>query len=158
MLRPGFSPFIQLSIAALIIAGCSGGGDPTTDQTEPASSAEASVETLDTCGQVSAGYIVQMPDGEFEVCPASAEYATAEGELTTFPRASADFALSGYGLGVTESGSALNHPASGASDGTHLAIADRFNNRVLIYNSLPTTTQEPDIVVGQPDFTDTTPG
>ena len=119
---------------------------------------EAAVETLDTCGQVTAGYIVQMPDGEFEVCEGTGGYADTTGELTSLPAASASFALSGYGLGSTQSGATLNHPASGASDGTHLAIADRFNNRVLIYSSLPTTTQAPDIVVGQPNFTDTTPG
>lgn len=38
-----------------------------------------------------------------------------------------------------------------------LAIADRSNNRVLIWNSLPTTTNQPaDIVLGQANFTSNT--
>ena len=152
------SPFISISLVAVLIAGCSNTAEPTPNQTESTGLAEAAVETLDTCGQVTAGYIVQMPDGEFEVCEGTGGYADTTGELTSLPAASASFALSGYGLGSTQSGATLNHPASGASDGTHLAIADRFNNRVLIYSSLPTTTQAPDIVVGQPNFTDTTPG
>ncbi|MEY2899976.1 MAG: hypothetical protein RL247_142 [Actinomycetota bacterium] len=152
------SPFISISLVAVLLAGCSDTAEPTPNETESTTPAEATVETLDTCGQVSAGYIVQMPDGEFEVCEGAGGYADATGELTSLPATSASFALSGYGLGSTQSGTTLNHPASGASDGTHLAIADRFNNRVLIYSSLPTTTQAPDIVVGQPNFTDTTPG
>ncbi|UCD55526.1 MAG: hypothetical protein JSV93_01640, partial [Candidatus Omnitrophota bacterium] len=40
------------------------------------------------------------------------------------------------------------------SDGTHLFIADYNNNRVLIYNSIPTSNNaSADVVVGQPDFT-----
>ena len=39
-------------------------------------------------------------------------------------------------------------------DGTRLFIADSFNNRVLIYNSIPTENNAPaDVVIGQPDFT-----
>ncbi|HMJ50479.1 MAG TPA: hypothetical protein VK540_00330 [Polyangiaceae bacterium] len=41
-----------------------------------------------------------------------------------------------------------------ASDGTHLVVGDRFNNRVLIWNTFPTRNNQPaDVVVGQPDFT-----
>ncbi|HOZ36883.1 MAG TPA: hypothetical protein PLR18_03590, partial [bacterium] len=39
------------------------------------------------------------------------------------------------------------------SDGTRLFVADAANNRVLIYNSLPTENDpKPDVVIGQPDF------
>jgi uncharacterized protein (TIGR03437 family) len=48
----------------------------------------------------------------------------------------------------------MNTPTAVASDGTHLAVADTLNNRVLIWKSLPTTmNQPPDVVVGQPNFT-----
>jgi len=48
----------------------------------------------------------------------------------------------------------MNTPTAVASDGTHLAVADTLNNRVLIWNNLPTTmNQPPDVVVGQPNFT-----
>ena len=40
------------------------------------------------------------------------------------------------------------------SDGTHLFAVDWQNNRVLIWNSIPTTNFQPaDVVVGQPDMT-----
>jgi uncharacterized protein (TIGR03437 family) len=44
-------------------------------------------------------------------------------------------------------------PTAVASDGVRLAVADTDNNRVLIWNSIPSTMQAPaDVVVGQPDF------
>ncbi len=44
-------------------------------------------------------------------------------------------------------------PTAVASDGKYLAVADTDNNRVLIWNSIPATNQQPaDVVVGQPDF------
>ena len=48
----------------------------------------------------------------------------------------------------------MRNPTAVASDGTHLAVADTNNNRVLIWNSIPTSNdQPPDVVVGQTDFT-----
>ena len=44
------------------------------------------------------------------------------------------------------------------SDGVRLVVADSNNNRVLIWNSMPTLNgTPPDVVVGQPDFTTNTP-
>jgi hypothetical protein len=44
-----------------------------------------------------------------------------------------------------------------ASDGTRLIVADRFNFRVLIWNTFPTENFQPaDVVLGQPDFDTTT--
>ena len=56
--------------------------------------------------------------------------------------------------GANESGGALffNHPAGMATDGTRLAIADRNNNRVLIWTSAPTGNTAPNLVLGQPNF------
>ena len=46
-----------------------------------------------------------------------------------------------------------------ASDGVRVAVADTNNNRVLIWNSIPTLNgTPPDVVVGQPDFTTNAPG
>lgn len=55
---------------------------------------------------------------------------------------------------ANESGGALffNHPAGMATDGTRLAIADRNNNRVLIWNTAPTANTAPNLVLGQPNF------
>jgi hypothetical protein len=44
-----------------------------------------------------------------------------------------------------------------ASDGTKLVVGDRNNHRVLIWNTFPTTNNQPaDVVVGQPNFTSNT--
>ena len=46
------------------------------------------------------------------------------------------------------------YPTGVASDGTHLFVADRLNNRVLVWNTYPTTNgQRADVVIGQADFT-----
>jgi len=47
----------------------------------------------------------------------------------------------------------LRWPLGVATDGTKLAVADAYNNRVLIWNHFPTTNgQSADVVIGQPDF------
>jgi hypothetical protein len=47
----------------------------------------------------------------------------------------------------------LNEPEGIWSDGTKLVVADFMNNRVLIWNTIPTTNDAPaDVVVGQADF------
>ncbi|MGC1189144.1 MAG: NHL repeat-containing protein [Candidatus Binatus sp.] len=54
--------------------------------------------------------------------------------------------------GTTET--SLNEPEGIWSDGTRLVVADEANNRVLIWNSIPTSNGAPaDVVVGQADFT-----
>ncbi|MBI4893816.1 MAG: hypothetical protein HY821_24580 [Acidobacteria bacterium] len=56
--------------------------------------------------------------------------------------------------GFNNSGGALlfNHPTGLATDGTSLLLADRWNNRVLIWKSAPTANTPPDLVLGQPGF------
>jgi hypothetical protein len=55
--------------------------------------------------------------------------------------------------------SGLNFPLGITSDGRHFIVADVFNNRVLIWNEIPTQNAQPaDVVVGQPDFDSTEPG
>jgi uncharacterized protein (DUF427 family) len=55
--------------------------------------------------------------------------------------------------------SGLNNPYDVASDGKRLFVTDSGNNRVLIWNSIPTRNGQPaDVVIGQPDFSTTTPG
>lgn len=70
----------------------------------------------------------------------------------------ADIMLSGIDFNNTGGPSLFNHPGNVASDGTHLLLADRNNNRVLIWNSLPTGNTPPDIVLGQEDFYANNPG
>ena len=48
----------------------------------------------------------------------------------------------------------MHWPSTVYSDGERLFVADTRNNRILIWNSIPTQTNQPaDIVVGQQDFT-----
>src|ERR1700690_2310017 len=64
--------------------------------------------------------------------------------------------FNGTAYASTQNG--LRTPTAVATDGTHLAIADTDNNRILIWNSLPNTNgQNADLVLGQPDFTTVTP-
>jgi len=65
---------------------------------------------------------------------------------------------SGHDGGEDQAGSVpaenawLDNPTAVASDGVHFAIADTDNNRVLLWNSIPTGNQHPDLVIGQPNF------
>jgi uncharacterized protein (TIGR03437 family) len=55
---------------------------------------------------------------------------------------------------LTPTATGMRTPTGVASDGVHLAVADTQNNRVLVWNSIPTSmNQPPDVVVGQTDFT-----
>jgi DNA-binding beta-propeller fold protein YncE len=50
--------------------------------------------------------------------------------------------------------SSLDHPEGLAVGGGKLFVSDRNNNRVLIWNSIPSNNGAPaDVVLGQPDFT-----
>ncbi len=69
----------------------------------------------------------------------------------------ADLMISGVDFNQT--GAWFNHPNGLASDDTHLLVCDRFNNRILVWNSLPGSWNDtPDLVLGQPDFTSNNPG
>ncbi len=70
----------------------------------------------------------------------------------------ADIMLSGIDFNNAGGSLLFNHPGTIASDGTHLLLADRNNNRVLIWNTLPTTNTPPDLVLGQKDFITNNPG
>jgi hypothetical protein len=51
----------------------------------------------------------------------------------------------------------MNNPMGIATDGTHFVVADYGNNRVLIWNAIPTTNQQAaDLVLGQSNFTSST--
>src|SRR4051794_30057771 len=61
-----------------------------------------------------------------------------------------DFASNNIGLTATT----MRNPTAVASDGNVVAVADTDNNRVLIWNSIPTqNAQAADVVVGQANFT-----
>lgn len=67
-----------------------------------------------------------------------------------------DFTSNLINQGGAAAANTLNLPNGIASDGTKLFIADSSNSRVLIYNQIPTSNNvAADVVVGQPNFTDT---
>jgi LysM repeat protein len=54
---------------------------------------------------------------------------------------------------ATLAANSVNQPTAVATDGTILAVADTNNNRVLVYNTIPTTPNaSANVVLGQPDF------
>ncbi|MEK9136342.1 MAG: hypothetical protein AAB393_04410, partial [Bacteroidota bacterium] len=71
----------------------------------------------------------------------------------------ADLMLSGVDFNNTGGPLLYNHPSGIASNGTKFLLCDRFNNRVLVWNSPPTQwNTPPDLVLGQPNFTANDPG
>ncbi|MDZ4676065.1 MAG: hypothetical protein SGI74_01030 [Oligoflexia bacterium] len=81
----------------------------------------------------------------FPVGNQSADIVLGQSTMTT----------SGTGL----SASTLNGPISAVSDGQRLYVSDFSNNRVLIWNSIPTQNGQPaDLVLGQPNMTTGTIG
>ena len=70
----------------------------------------------------------------------------------------ASIVLSAFGFNNARDGQTYNHNGGMASDGTRFFLADRNNNRVLAWNTLPTSDVAPDYVLGQTNFTANDPG
>ncbi len=70
----------------------------------------------------------------------------------------ADILLSGIDFNQTGGALLFNHPMNIATDGKRLLLADTRNNRILIWNSIPDGNVEPDLVLGQDNFTTNNPG
>lgn len=76
--------------------------------------------------------------------------ALSNGQAADLVQGQPNFTLASINSGTPASGVTMNRPRKIFSDGTRLFVADTENNRVLIYNTLPTTnTQAPDLVLGQ---------
>ncbi|MBU2562564.1 MAG: hypothetical protein KKF68_02805 [Nanoarchaeota archaeon] len=71
---------------------------------------------------------------------------------------SADLLLSGIDFNNAGGPLLFNHQGGIASDEKHFMLADRNNNRILIWNSLPEGNTEPNIVLGQENFFTNNPG
>ena len=100
------------------------------------------------------------PTGAIQATPVESQYAVAPANLSGWftTGQEADILLSGIDFNNTGGSLLFNHPKGIASDGVRLLLADGNNNRVLIWNSLPTGDTPPDLVLGQPDFTSNNPG
>ncbi len=70
----------------------------------------------------------------------------------------ADIMLCGVGFNKTGGSLLFNHLGGIGSDGTRVVLTDRNNNRVLIWLAPPSGNTPPDLVLGQPDFTQNNPG
>lgn len=87
-------------------------------------------------------------------------YKVAPGGTSGFFKTgqNADILFSGIDFNNTGGPLLFNHPSGIASDGTRLFLTDTFNNRVLVWNALPTGNVPPDLVLGQKDFVGNNPG
>lgn len=71
----------------------------------------------------------------------------------------ANIMLSGHDFNNAGGPLGFNHPGTIDSDGIRLALADRNNNRVLVWNKLPqNASTPPDMVLGQKNFVTNNPG
>ncbi|HYL38299.1 MAG TPA: IPT/TIG domain-containing protein [Bryobacteraceae bacterium] len=76
----------------------------------------------------------------------AADYVLGEPNLTTAPPPTVSL--------LPPQANNLFSPVSVTSDGQRLFVTDLGHNRVLIWNAIPTQTQQPaDVVLGQPDMT-----
>lgn len=67
-----------------------------------------------------------------------------------------DLTSTGSDQGGAAAANTIDEAYDVTSDGTRLIVADRTNERVLIYNTIPTANNaSADVVVGQPDFAST---
>ena len=97
---------------------------------------------------------------EFTVSYPGDPYRIASGATSGPFRRGQSFDLTLSAIGFNQTGGALlfNRPSGLSSDGTRLVMADTFNNRVLVWNELPTGNVEPDLVLGQGHFGSNEPG
>jgi len=88
----------------------------------------------------------------YEYSP-SYSVATSNGKTGYGLNETGDILLSGYGFDNAGGANKLNHPVSISANYGKLAVTDRFNNRVLIWNTIPSSNTPPDLVLGQANFT-----
>lgn len=96
----------------------------------------------------------RAPAEAVTVARISSQYPPAPGKTggTFRTGQDADLVLSAIDFDQTGGPLLFNHPMGIATDGSRLFLADTYNNRVLIWNSLPDGNTPPDLVLGQPDF------
>jgi hypothetical protein len=81
---------------------------------------------------------------------------TTYGQAPNLPLGQLDFSNFSSNQGSV-SGSSFNNPFSVYSDGVRLFVCDYNNHRVLVWNTIPTTSSQPaDFVLGQPNLTSST--
>ena len=123
-----------------------GGGDNNGDDATPPSG--NSKQDRDEEKNMGSWYDLSI----YEYSP-SYSVATSNGKTGYGLNETGDILLSGYGFDNAGGANKLNHPVSISANYGKLAVTDRFNNRVLIWNSIPSSNTPPDLVLGQANFT-----
>ncbi len=119
-----------------------------TDSSEPSGNNSTSGNSSNNSGNTGTS------NNDFIIDP-NATFTTGQNAALILGEAGFDDA--GF-LNSNNDGLILNHNKGIASDGTRLLVADGNNNRVLIWSTLPTGNQAPDLVLGQTDFTNNSSG
>ena len=123
-----------------------GGGDNNGDEATPPSG--NSKQDRDEEKNTGSWYDLSI----YEYSP-SYSVATSNGKTGYGLNETGDILLSGYGFDNAGGANKLNHPVSISANYGKLAVTDRFNNRVLIWNTIPSSNTPPDLVLGQANFT-----
>lgn len=98
------------------------------------------------CGQRFAQQIsVRAFDSSYRIAASQPPGRFRSGQLP-------DIVLSAFGFNVSGGPLQFRYNSGITTAGSRLLLADRGNNRVLIWNELPTANTPPDLVLGQPDF------
>ena len=140
---------LQVPISLLDSQGGQAGGDPGDDG-GPVGPADPNSGQDDGGDQVD-----ELTESIITVSYPSTTYSVAPGGTSGFftTAQNADIALSTFGFNDTGGPLSFNYPSGLSSGGTRLVMADTWNNRVLIWNTAPTSARAPDLVLGQPNFT-----
>lgn len=165
---------LGLGVAAAVVAGITacGGSSKTPCPNLPQATAVVGQSSFSTGTTATVGQAtVSGPQGSvasngtlFYVADTSAHRILGYSSLPTGTGASAGFVVGQPDFTTNTSGTApasgtaikLSYPSKVSVDptGTYLVVADSGNNRVLIWNSLPTNnTTAPNVVLGQNDLT-----
>lgn len=105
------------------------------------------------------GTVTESTDVKEESVPNVYKYVTEKPNGWFKTGQNADIVLYATDFGESGGYTFLNHPSKIATDGRRLVVSDTWNHRVLIWNEIPTqNNQEPDLVLGQPDFDSNTAG
>ena len=158
--------------AAMMLGACGGGGGSDDDVDMPvafslvgqpdfissASNAGGSTSTLGLAQPLGG---VATDGTRFFVADYGNNRVLVWNQIPSTPSRAPDFVLGQGGTTDNSPDTAANRlalPAGLAISGGKLVVADAGNNRVLIWNSLPTANVAADVVLGQTDFTGNDPG
>ncbi len=150
-----------LVLSLVLLASCTLGQQtppaPQQAQALPSQQQQQPQPVLEAPQGISKQQLFQQQEVKVEAKP----YKHVTEKLTGWFKSGQDADVELYATGFGESGGPLimNHPSKVATEGRRLIVSDTWNNRVLVWNEIPTkSNQLPDLVLGQNDFYSNTPG